>query len=193
MPRLLVCFAVLLSLSGCGGDEPRTAVSKPPPTAAPHLPPAPSMPAAAKKRTTAGSVAFARYFVAVRNHALGTGQTDQLRRLIVAECIECQATPGLIETAYRGGGRIEGGGWQIRWAGTPSNPPPPLPGPPRPMQYASVDLSVHITPQIVYAGSDSAPRSYPGSNHDRSLGFGLTWRDGHWCLDQVMTFTGQLL
>ena len=72
-----------LLLSGCGGDSPEPKPlpkdSKSSPSASPSATP-PEMPAAAKKKTKAGAIAFVRHYVELINYAGRSGEPRPLAR-----------------------------------------------------------------------------------------------------------------
>ena len=120
MVTTMVAAVVLLTATACQGDSPKpppvtsTPIASPTPTPSPTpaaLPdftkwqdepadiPIPPMPAAAKKHTKAGSVAFGKYYVAMINYALLTGDNKGLGELAAAECNICQSNAaGFIST-----------------------------------------------------------------------------------------------
>jgi hypothetical protein len=70
------------------------------------------MPAAAKSKTRAGAIAFARQYIAALNYAGATGDTTPLRDLYIPLCTRCEAIADGIDATYAAGGRIEGGQWR---------------------------------------------------------------------------------
>jgi hypothetical protein len=140
--------------------------------------------------SSAGAVAFAAYYVDVRNHALRTGDTAELTRITPPECVMCLLTPVLIESTYRAGGHIEGGLW-VRT--TNVFPPSNYPGGQPPKGINFLDLNIHLMPMKVIGADGKITGSCEGSHHDRGLTIDTRWEHGHWLVDGVMTIGGQQL
>jgi len=116
----MLAAVLVLTAAACQGDSPEpppvttTPVASPTPTPTPTtaaLPdftewqtepadiPVPPMPAAAKERTKAGSVAFGKYYIALINHALLTGENRELAALAAPECDICETNAaGFVST-----------------------------------------------------------------------------------------------
>lgn len=112
-------IAAVLLLSGCGGSPEPSPVANPTkgasPSASPSASPrAPALPAAAKEKTRAGAIAFARSFMDALNYAGATGDTRLLRSAYIKLCTRCEAISDSIDETYAGGGKIEGGEWHVK-------------------------------------------------------------------------------
>lgn len=195
MYRLITCLTMVVLFSGCGGEAADTAspavTSSAPSASATNTPPepAPRVPPLARTNSLRGARAFVTYFLELQNYALRTGQTAELRQAIAPECFMCLALPNLIESTYRGGGRIEGGQWLPT-----SSPVVQAPDPaqvPRGMGFFG--LNIHLEPMRTTAADDSQTGDFPGSQHDRWLSVSTRWIDGHWAIDGLMGVSGQQL
>ena len=135
-------------------------------------------------------MSFAAYYLDVRNYALQTGDTTELKRITAPQCLMCLQAPTLIESVYRGGGHIEGGLW-VRT--TDVFPPSNYPGgqPPKGMNF--LDLSIHLMPVRVISPEGKITAAYEGSQHDRGLTITIRWDHGGWLVDGIMTVGGQQL
>jgi hypothetical protein len=110
-----------LLLAGCSGDEP---AAEPPPlkapttspvaTESPTTPEPPVLPAAARKNTKAGAVAFARFYVSLLNYTASTGETRELRHRSSRQCESCMSVAVTVEQIYESGGSINHYGWHVR-------------------------------------------------------------------------------
>jgi hypothetical protein len=98
-------------------SEPEAAPSPDEPSAEPTLA-APPLPPEAAEQTPEGAVAFTEWWFDTLNYATETGNTDALRAASDPECTTCNNYLGEIEDAYRSGGRIDGGHFQVT-ASTP--------------------------------------------------------------------------
>jgi len=114
---LAVSTAALLSLAGCGGDDPleesdKGAGGKPAASAQPapkkSTAPVEELPSAAKKHDDPGAVEFVKYYFDQVNTGFDTGEYATLVDLSDAGCIICRSTVGDIAFAYANGS-IEGG------------------------------------------------------------------------------------
>src|SRR5688500_10761674 len=111
---LVAVVAAGLVLAGCGGSPepdplPKSSTSEAP-SASPSAPPV--MPAAAKEKTKAGAIAFARGFLNTLNYSGATGNTQPLRSLYMPLCTRCEAVADAIDRTYSDGGSIDGGAWR---------------------------------------------------------------------------------
>jgi hypothetical protein len=71
------------------------------------------MPAAAKAKTKAGAIAFARHYIELINHAQATGDVAPLTGVEKNGCASCGRANGVIQSLYRQGGSIRGGAFEI--------------------------------------------------------------------------------
>jgi hypothetical protein len=113
---LLVVVAVLLMLTGCGGDpkaDPSPSPSSPATSPVSTTPSAPVMPEAAKADTTAGALAFVKYYVSIVNHAAATGDTLALSDASSPSCESCRDVIQKMSDLYSAGGHSEGGVWRL--------------------------------------------------------------------------------
>lgn len=109
---LLIVVAVLLMLTGCGGDpkaDPSPSPSSPATSPVSTTPSAPVMPEEAKADSKAGAIAFVKYYVELINHAQATGTVDQLLAAESVDCKSCASGRKYIANVYDSGGHIEGG------------------------------------------------------------------------------------
>jgi len=113
---IVLSLTALLALSGCGGgDEPEERQQA---AAAAPKAEAPALPAAAKKHTTEGGVAFTKHYFSVVNYAFSTGRTAELTKLTGPACEICRATIGDVVYAHELG-RIRGGQITIKEVALP--------------------------------------------------------------------------
>ena len=172
-PRLAAgLFAASLLVSGCGGNPepqplPKPTVSPSPSASASATPPV--MPSAAKAKTKAGAIEFARYYVELINHAQATGDTVALAGLESPECKTCARSRKGIERLYESGAVVRGGDWSIGGISAIRNPA---------TDGWLVELAVRFGPQFI---------DRPGSADDQDLKGGrlpvnlqLEWRDSSW-------------
>ena len=134
----------------------------------------PSMPPAAKGRTAASTVAFARHYVALINYAMHSGNTRAMRDSARPSCSTCSAVARSIDDVYKKSGRVEGGGWRVRRATHLDGPT---------TNAADVEIDIRVARQTVYASPRADPtRSRPNDGHLR-LHLSAT-ADG-WILDEM--------
>ncbi len=104
------------ALSGCGANpEPRpmpAPSSSTTPSATPSPTP-PTMPAAAKKKTKQGAIAFVRHSSTILNYARPRADTAVLDNYEAPECGSCKSVRHDIRTLYKAGGSLEGGAWRL--------------------------------------------------------------------------------
>ncbi|MCL2613093.1 MAG: DUF6318 family protein [Nocardioidaceae bacterium] len=113
-----ILVAGLLLATGCshGGDPPAVADPTRTPATSPSIrtgPVAPALPAAARRPTKAGAIAFAKYYWAVANYAMASLDTQRLTTLATAECGQCAGAANWIRDVRQAGGRIVGGASHI--------------------------------------------------------------------------------
>lgn len=136
-----VIGALGFGVAGCGGSaEPQplprpTASTSPSPSATP-----PVMPAAAKEKSKAGAIAFARHYVDLINFAQSTGHVAELRAVEDAGCKSCQRADAYLEGLYKSGGSIRGGEFKIKSVSSVKNPE---------TRGWLVELGVEFGPQVV--------------------------------------------
>jgi hypothetical protein len=112
-----VVVATLL-VAGCSGDEPDAQPRKPSaPSTSPVAttspsPTPPALPAAARRNSKAGAVAFAHHYIDLINYAAATGATDTLRASSESRCRGCARLIRSIDDIYSHGGWIRTPGWQ---------------------------------------------------------------------------------
>jgi hypothetical protein len=109
---LLVVVAVLLMLTGCGGDPkavPSPSPSSPATSPVSTTPSAPVMPEEAKADSKAGAIAFVKYYVELINHAQATGDVQALADVESEKCRSCISAQKTLQEIYGVGGHIEGG------------------------------------------------------------------------------------
>lgn len=169
---------VLLLTAACGGGNPEPAplpkasTSSASPTASAG-PSAPVLPAAARAKTKAGAIAFAKHYVQLINHAQSTGDTAPLRAVEAATCPSCKQLRSTIEALYATGAKVAGGEWVIRGLTPIRNP-------------ASggwfIGLSIAFGPQTV---------ERPGTGKDQKLAGGklpinmqLVWATESWKVEE---------
>ncbi len=87
LAAVLGALACLVVLGGCGGNPEPTPLADPTPSTSATTTPSPSppaIPAAARKKTKAGAIAFARHFIEALNYAGKIGDTKPLRAVVLA-------------------------------------------------------------------------------------------------------------
>ena len=95
------------ALSGCGGNpepSPMPAPSSSTTPSASATPTPPVMPAAARKKTKQGAIAYAKSFIQTLNYAGKSGDTAPLREMYIPLCTRCEAIADGIDKTYRKGG-----------------------------------------------------------------------------------------
>jgi hypothetical protein len=174
-----VVVATLL-VAGCSGDEPDAQPRKPSaPSTSPVAttspsPTPPALPAAARRNTKAGAVAFAGYYVELLNHAALTGDVEQLRKVSQARCESCLSAIDTVEQIYGSGGSISHYGWHVRRynvmnAGKPS--------------YWLVALDIHAQPHGVRESADAPKQRLRGGNF--SLAMYPRWSTSGWSMARM--------
>jgi hypothetical protein len=106
--------AAVVLLSGCVRNPepaPAPAPTKTPSPSASASPSPPVMPEAAKARTKAGAIAYAKGFIEALNFAGASGDTKALRSLFIPLCTRCEAIADGIDQTYAAGGYFRGGNW----------------------------------------------------------------------------------
>ena len=113
---LLVLVALLMMLTGCGGDpkaDPSPTPSTPATSPVSTTPSAPVMPEEAKAETSSGAIAFVKFYVDVVNHATSSGETQALADASAPACESCRSVIGKVNDLYSAGGHSEGGTWRL--------------------------------------------------------------------------------
>lgn len=175
----LATAALVALVAGCGGESPKptslpSTSASPSPSASPSATP-PVLPAAAKSKTKAGAIAFARHFIELVNYASAAGQTKELRANFNSLCTKCTAFADTIDQTYSDGGRIEGGAWHartLRYYGIRN-------------EVAFVDAIVDFDAQSWTKRAGAESTKYPASrNHLKA--FNLRWTStGAWAVSAL--------
>jgi hypothetical protein len=170
-PRLAAGFvAACLVLSGCGGNPKPQPLPRPTASLSPSATPSPPvMPAAARAKTRAGAIAFARGFFDAVNYAGRTGDTKPLRRLYIPFCTRCEALADGIDKTYKAGGYYDGGDWV----------------PTRFKFYAIKDDVAILDALVTYEAQSWVPAAGKPARHFRASknnlkAFNLRWSEAVW-------------
>lgn len=175
--------ACLLTVTACDGSEatpppsPTTSSSSTPPSTTPSTPtttpkpPPPTMPPAASAGFTVSSAeAFARFYLAAREHAALTGDTTLMRKWAGKTCSLCTALASSYDKQYKDGGSITGDVHfkvsrvvRARLTGT---------------NLAEVVLTGRVGRFVDVDTATAQPSVYPGGIS--TFRFALTRSDGHW-------------
>jgi hypothetical protein len=118
-------LAVGVLIGGCGGSPEPSPLPKPSKSSSPSAsatPTPPVMPEAAKAKTKAGAIAFARHYVDLINHAQATGDASALLAVEDTTCGSCERGRKYVDRVYGGGGTIQGGALVIDTALAFRNP-----------------------------------------------------------------------
>lgn len=127
-PRLAAgVIAASLLLGGCGPNPAPRSLPKPSTSPSPSSSTAPAatppvLPAAARLKTKAGAIAFARHYVDLINFAQATGRLDGLRAVEEASCKSCAKAESYLRDLYGHGGALHGGAFKVRSASALMNP-----------------------------------------------------------------------
>lgn len=177
-PRLAAgLIAAGLVVSGCGGSaEPQPL---PGPTATPSpgesaSPTPPEMPSAAKAKTKAGAIAFARGFLDALNYSGATGDTAPLRALYAPLCTRCEAIADSIDKTYGDGGKIAGGTWhptRFKFYAIKND-------------VAFVDALVDYDAQTWTKSRGEQPTEFPASQRNLKA-FNLRWTGSAWLVSAL--------
>jgi hypothetical protein len=134
----------------------------------------PAMPAAAKGTGPAAAEAFARYYVALINYAMASGQTSPMRAMASKSCSGCQVLAHAVDKVYLHSGSVSGGEWEVLRT---------LRTPPIADDATTVRMKVRVSKQIVVANSAAAPStSVP---NDGRLTVHLRNRNGAWTVAEL--------
>jgi hypothetical protein len=143
-PRLLAgLVAGVLLLGGCGENPEPKQLPKPSKSSSPSAsasPTPPAMPAAAKEKTKAGAIAFARHYIDLINFAQSTGDLRALQAVEGRTCKSCAQAESYLERLYGSGGTIRGGDFEVLSASALKNPS---------THGWLVELGVRFGPQVV--------------------------------------------
>jgi hypothetical protein len=175
-----VALAVGLAVSGCTGDPPKptplgTPTASTSISSSPTTPAAPTMPPEAEGTSAKSAKAFVRYYVALVNYGLSSGDTQPLRRTSTKRCQTCEAIAAAIVKAYAGDGRLEGEGWHVVSA---------APAISDDKGTARVSMQVRITRQVAYESPGSSPSvSKPQTGN---LDFGLVKGSHSWVVNELV-------
>lgn len=172
---LTVSAATLLTLAGCGGDDPLEETAKGVPTAAAtptEVAKADELPAAAKEHTPAGGVEFVKYYFEQVNNGFDSGEYAPLVRITDSGCIICRQTIGDIAFAYAVGS-IDGGKITVKNVEAKSTKAD--------LQAVAFDYEAEKYTEVDSDGETifSVP--------ERDLAFvvQLKWADGRWRMAQI--------
>lgn len=179
--RLLAALAAAALVAGCGGEGPKPSTlpskSASPSTSASPTPTAtpPVLPAAAKAKSKAGAIAFARHFIELVNFATTAGDTQELRGNFISLCTKCEAFADTLDQTYSDGGGIRGGAWHaktVRFYGIRN-------------EVAFVDAVVDFDAQTWTRKSGARPTNYPASRNNLKA-FNLRWtKAGSWAVSAL--------
>ncbi|GAB3655754.1 hypothetical protein GCM10027596_09130 [Nocardioides korecus] len=167
----------LVLSSGCGGNPtpaPPPKTSPSPTASASSAPTPPALPAAAREKTKAGAVAFAKHYVSQLNYAALTGDVGELRALALGSCAGCQALTSGIAKVYVNGGSIRGGEWTVVGSKTYGFT----------QGHFFLDLAIRSSRQVVKESKTSTPRTFPGSR-GQLRAFVLERRAGAWRVSEL--------
>lgn len=175
---LTVSAAALLTLAGCGGDDPLESSDKGKPAVSSAPEPKKTAdstaepPAAAKKHDNAGAVEFVKYYFDQVNTGFDTGEYAGLVKLSDAGCIICRSTVGDIAFAYAHGS-IEGGKVKVSDVKAENTT----------KEYTSLSLK-YETEKYTEVDPDGDSLFSVAS---RNLAFivQLKWIDDHWVMSQI--------
>jgi hypothetical protein len=193
--RAAVAAAVLLvavALGACTGDEPDTEVTaptfveeSPSPSASSAAPPespepsaeptvaAPPLPELATQQTPEGAVAFTEWWFETLNYATATGDTAGLRAVSEDTCGTCSAFAERIESAYLGGGRIQGGAVSVR-----VDPPPSV-------EQGGAALAVFSSTAGGEVEDASGQVTLALTAEDVALVVAVLWRETRWTVGGI--------
>ncbi|WP_305705362.1 DUF6318 family protein [Nocardioides sp.] len=113
-------------LSACSDDPPPSAADptptvtttvEPTPTEAPETP-RDRVPERAREQSRDGAIAFARYWIKIRNKSLDSLDTEDLRALSADRCETCTNLVELLEEMADNGGSFRGGKTTVLQAGS---------------------------------------------------------------------------
>jgi hypothetical protein len=159
-----------LLLAGCGGSpEPKSLPKPSPSTSAPASPTPPVMPDAAKEKSRAGAITFARHYVKLINFAQSTGRLDELKAVENTGCKSCAQADGYLADLYDSGGSIRGGAFTINTVSSLKNPA---------TGGWLVELGVEFGPQVVDYPSPK-PDEHPKGGR-LPLNVQVAWLEGEW-------------
>ena len=151
-------FVMCLLVAGCQSNPEPAPLPSPTPSPTPSSSPsptvaAPTLPPEARGTSTASAKAFVRHYVALVNHAVASGNSDELARASASDCRSCAAVIMKLNSVYEAGGNIRSDGWKIRSLNV-------VPG--RPTNKPALDVGLHLSPQVVIEKKGAKKRSFEG-------------------------------
>lgn len=183
--RALISLVVFGALAGCGDDSavevtatpvPTVSSATPEPSPTPTAPatavPLPVMPPEMANNDAAGAEAAVRYFVALADYALATGDVSQWAAVTDDDCVFCQSIEESAQEISSQGWVRSGGGLEIEVMGEPQT-----------TQVPEFFLVVATVDEKQYEYLDRTGASVEQS--DGSAGevtFGVQFADGQWIL-----------
>jgi hypothetical protein len=173
-------IVAMLLASGCSSDGPQAEPPKPhspstsPVTTTSPSPTAPALPAAARRNTKAGAVAFSDFYVSLLNHAAQTGDVEPLRKFSGARCESCRSSITTVENIYAAGGSITHYGWHVRRYNVTNAGEP---------NAWVVALDIRAQAQVVRESAGAAPQRLHGGNF--SLAMYARWSGSQWSMTRM--------
>lgn len=183
--RALVSLVVFGALAGCGDDSavevtatpvPTVSSATPEPSPTPTAPatavPLPVMPPEMANNDAAGAEAAVRYFVALADYALATGDVSQWAAVTDDDCVFCQGISETVQNSEEEGLTRVGGRLTVGPAGA--------------VDYRE-DSNLHLVEAVVeqesyrWVDSDGNVVEEDGATTGR-VSFALQLRDGRWTL-----------
>jgi Family of unknown function (DUF6318) len=163
----------LPSKSEASSPSPTTPTSEPSPTG-PTGPSAPELPAAAKKHTKAGAIAFVRYYLDLLNYATHTGDVGPINRYSQDDCVGCQDDARFYEALYARGGWAKGlhRGVHRVTGSAPARP-----------EDVYIGIEMNRTSGSYQLRRGAKTQTLP--REQSRLDFYLVWVQGHWMIGRV--------
>lgn len=163
-----------LLLTGCSGDEPAAEPPRPraptsPVTTTSPTPEPPELPAAARRNTKAGAIAFTHHFLEIVNFSTASGNTETLNQLSLRSCVSCRNIAEAVVDVYSRGGDVQGGDLAAtHFSVLPS----------RRRDMWTVGLEVNARRQLIKSSHGSRPRMVRGGKY--SLTVEIRRLEGSW-------------